>query len=1464
MISVAMHLKNIEAMYRVVDEGEGFAVIVVVSPTRAQAELWQRRLEGSQGTIVGKRSRIFSLEEDWPGGAGQLLGTLYAWRKLEAQGLDDLLSRGGTIAIYHTAGKGMRLSPLPLAEGGNKSAVKLPRLIRVNGQETPLTLLEAVIFQTQIFAPSRRGRLCVFWGDQIFIPERSPDFTGGCQAEIFDIRQELPEDKEEWIRNWQSYGLLIPAQDGEVLQREKQTWDEIGQIKEKGIVRPGPSGKIILGKSLGSFSISQTFLQSLLEEFRPELERKRGRLDTDPHLWMPLSSSCDDFELGGGDPALWERINRLKLRLLAQESKPRLIVDKDLGEKTFWWDFGQIRFYYENLLRILEDSYEGKCLRKFFDLEKNWVKHFRSEELNIENSVLVDSQVTGEVKDSLLFRVKCDRLRSSHSVLFESFFSRAEVDKALTYNCFELENLTLKPGEVRSDTLLPQGRVTVKTKLERDGKKDWSERLQGNFYCYGELGEISGEAAESLPQEKERWQEYHRHRENIRESIKRLKKAFIKPRVDNLVEVVWGGNYIEKLKRLPSSGKKIGESWECSAHPQHPSMIEVGENLEIPLPHLLSLLGEEALGPAIAREFKGGLPVLVKFIDARQDLSVQVHPSDEKARELGEIQSGKNEAWLILEAGKESALYLGFKEEVNQEQFEKDLSSPEANIAEKYLNAIPAGKGDIFFNPAGTIHAIGKGLVLVEIQQTSGITYRVWDWNRQPPRPLHIQKALKALNFKRSTPEDFRRYPQRVNESEERLISSLYFSVNRLNLRPGEQLILETKGSFQVLTCIKGRVKLESKNSVEELSCGESLLVPASLGHYRLTSLDQTQLLKSFVLSPEQINPVIFQTYDVRAIADVDLTDRVVYYLGKGYGTYLRRINRAPSGKLWVIVGGGVRLSTERIRQVLIKGLRSSGVNVYDIGLSSTPELYFAIPYLDADGGINITASHNEAEYNGLKQVVKDKDGFITSINAQQMLELKTIILSGDFLDGEGEKVKIEEGEIARYHNELVKANLRLGRDIWVYLKERWKNRGLRPLLDKISSIDFPERMSPRSWEHIRNLLEIPPDFEPPELAIKHPLQRLKLVIDFGNGSTWRTKQVYLDLGAEVVALNEKPDGSFPAHIPDPIKARYRQQLEEKVKEVAGEEEEKARAIPGYIKKEVVGFGHDEDGDRVIYVRSDGKVVEGDRTLAIQAKQIIEEHYRKGRPGKPRFMGEVKFSRVADEFITQHGGEYIMNPTGFAFIKEGAKRLYQAVKKGLPEVELFGRKIDLSQNKETIALAAELSGHQMSGHEENWIFDDGTLAAAKILGVIARALNKGRSFIELDEEVPRYPVSPEINLKLPTNVLAEKQEVVEQVVRIFQQKGYSIDTTDGGLIRWLDTRGEWLGQALVRKSNTQPMIICRVEGRDEQSKARIEEEFFQALAQVSTKAVPKLDLTSDDYARHLLAELKQAKLEHGD
>ncbi|MHC1636073.1 MAG: type I phosphomannose isomerase catalytic subunit [Candidatus Methanospirareceae archaeon] len=953
--------------------------------------------------------------------------------------------------------------------------------------------------------------------------------------------------------------------------------------------------------------------------------------------------------------------------------------------------------------------------------------------------------------------------------------------------------------------------------------------------------------------ERETWEAYYKRRVEIREAIKRMKEGFIKPRKDNLVETVWGGDKIGRLKGLAISQRRIGEAWECSAHPQRPSLVKIND-FEMPLHHILSMIGKEVLGEVVAREYRGMLPVLVKFIDAQDNLSVQVHPSDEAVKEMGEVEEfGKDEAWFVLEAEEDAKLYIGFKEDVEEETFIKDLSSPAVNIAEKYLNVIKPKRGEVFFNPAGTIHAIGKGLFLVEVQQSSGLTYRIWDWNRTG-RALHIEKARRVLNFNRSERGDFERSAERISDKEERLVSSLHFSIDKINLPQGDELLVETKGSFHVLTCIEGEVELRSEKSKEKLCKGESILVPASLGKYKMVAMKNTQILKSFVLTPQQINPVIFQTYDVRAIADKDIPDKVAFYLGKGYGTYIRRINNAEAGELNVVVGGGIRLSTPRIKKALIKGLLSAGVNVYDIGISSTPELYFAIPFLDADGGINVTASHNEAEYNGLKQVIKDRDGFITSISAKQMLELKELILKGDFLDGEGKYVKIEEGEIARYHNELVKANVRLGRDIWVYLKEKWSKRknGLRELLDKLATIEFPEEKNEKEWARIREMLELPEEFEQPETAIKHPFKDLKLVIDFGNGSTWRTKDVYTDLGAEVVALNEEPDGSFPAHVPDPIKAKYRRQLEEKVKEVAREEEERARRVKGYKKKEVVGFGHDEDGDRVIYVRSDGKVVEGDRTLAIQAKRIIEEHRRKGKEGKPRFIGEVKFSRIAEEFITSHGGEYIMSPTGFAFIKEGTKKIYKALKEGLKEVELFGRKIDLSRNKQPVILAAELSGHQMSGHEENWIFDDATLAAAKVLSVIALSLKEGKNFIQLDEEVPRYPVSPEINIRLPTNVLSEKQEVVDKVVEIFKKKGYPIDTTDGGLIKWEDEEGRWIGQALVRKSNTQPMLICRVEGRDEGSKERIEEEFFEVLARVSTKAVPKLDLASDDYVRYLL------------
>ena len=913
--------------------------------------------------------------------------------------------------------------------------------------------------------------------------------------------------------------------------------------------------------------------------------------------------------------------------------------------------------------------------------------------------------------------------------------------------------------------------------------------------------------------------------------------SFIKPDTDNLVEIVWGGDQIEQLKGIAPSGKPIGESWECSTHAKHPSRVTLQDGSTISLHNLIAQMPEEILGLEIAQEFGGKLPVLVKLLDARQDLSVQVHPSNETASRLGEKDTGKTESWLILDADPGAVLYLGFKEDVNKTEFEKDLTDPKVNIAEKYLNAISVEPGDLFFIPAGSAHAIGKGVFLIEIQQSSGITYRVWDWNRQPRRELHVPQAMQSFNFNKTTRADYEKVPITLRDKEERLVDSGYFSFDRITLSTGEQLHTNTAGSFQILTCIEGQVRLLSQDSKEVLAQGESILVPAALGDYEIVADNKSTIIKSFILTSRLIDPVIFQTYDVRAVADKYLSDRVCFYLGKGYGTFLRRLNKAPEGRLWVTVGGGVRLSTERVRSQVISGIRSSGVNVYDVRITTTPELYFSIPYLKADGGVNITASHNESEYNGIKQVIKTSDGFITSINAEQMLEIKATILGGDFLEGTAQCITIEDGEVVRYHNELVKANCRLGREIWIELLKIWADRGLKSLLDTVITIEFPESRDAAKWTEITKAIDLPDDTAQPDTAVKYPFAGLKVVIDIGNGSAWRTTSVYSDLGAELVVINPEPDGAFPAHIPDPIKAKYRKQLEEAVLKEASVESE----------KEVVGIGNDEDADRAIYVRADGRAVEGDRSLAIQAKSIIDEHRKLRLSGRPRFMGEVKFSRISEEYVVANGGEYIMCPTGFAFIKDGTKKLSQAINAGLDEVELFGQIIDLRDNKEPVALAAELSGHQMSGHEENWIFDDSLLAAIKILTVIAKGRKEGNSFIDIDESVPRYPATPELNIRLSTNVLTEKEEVVEVVVHRFKEKGYPINTTDGGLIQWIDENGNWLGQALVRKSNTQPNIICRVEGRDEESKRRIEKEFFGELATVSTAAVPKLNLESDDY-----------------
>lgn len=196
------------------------------------------------------------------------------------------------------------------------------------------------------------------------------------------------------------------------------------------------------------------------------------------------------------------------------------------------------------------------------------------------------------------------------------------------------------------------------------------------------------------------------------------------------VTKIWGGEKLYQLKGLDIvKDEPIGETWEVSRHQDGPSFDEQGR----PLSEVYSEVQ---------------LPYLVKFIDTTDNLSVQVHPDDDYASKV-EGSVGKTECWLILAAEKDAGIFLGLKKGVNRDSLQKAAESKED--LSQFLNFYPIKAGDFFFVPAGTIHAIGKGVTLAEIQQSSGITYRVWDWNRLgldgKPRELHVQKALDVINF---------------------------------------------------------------------------------------------------------------------------------------------------------------------------------------------------------------------------------------------------------------------------------------------------------------------------------------------------------------------------------------------------------------------------------------------------------------------------------------------------------------------------------------------------------------------------------------------------------------------------------------------------------------------------------------------------------------------------------------------
>ncbi len=316
-------------------------------------------------------------------------------------------------------------------------------------------------------------------------------------------------------------------------------------------------------------------------------------------------------------------------------------------------------------------------------------------------------------------------------------------------------------------------------------------------------------------------------------------------------DYIWGGRNLEKLgRRLPPG--IVAESWEISGHPSSPTVVDAGPYQGRPLTDLLTELGLDLVGRrSQAMLARGRFPLLIKLLDANQDLSVQVHPDDDYARvhEHGEL--GKTEMWYILRARPGAQLIYGLRRGVTREEFMRALQAGEL---ERCLHYLPVKEGDVIFLPAGTIHALLAGVIVVEIQQNSDTTYRVYDWNRVGPdgrpRPLHIEKALEVIDFDRVEPGPAEPQPIEAREGfrRELLVRCPYFTVEKIHLAPGARFAGECTGeTFEIWGCIEGEAMLTWQGDPVALPGVRFVLLPAALGAFAVEGKSSAVLLRTYV-----------------------------------------------------------------------------------------------------------------------------------------------------------------------------------------------------------------------------------------------------------------------------------------------------------------------------------------------------------------------------------------------------------------------------------------------------------------------------------------------------------------------------------------------------------------------------------------------------------------------------------------
>lgn len=301
-----------------------------------------------------------------------------------------------------------------------------------------------------------------------------------------------------------------------------------------------------------------------------------------------------------------------------------------------------------------------------------------------------------------------------------------------------------------------------------------------------------------------------------------------------LKQTLWGGDRIIPFKHLSDNLENVGESWEISGVKGNETVVAEGEFKGMRLDSLVAEQKDKLVGKAVYDKYGNEFPLLIKFIDARKDLSIQVHPNDETAVRQGKTR-GKTEMWYALDSDADAKLYNGLKKQITSDQYKAMVENDTIVDA---LAQYDVKEGDVFFIPAGRIHAIGKGCFVAEIQQTSDVTYRIYDFKRKDKdgnyRELHTKEAAECIDY--TVLDNYKTEYTLAKDERTTVVECDYFTTSLFDVDNGVELDYTNLDSFVILICVKGEGTIEDCNGESmSLQTGDTILVPATETRLKVT-----------------------------------------------------------------------------------------------------------------------------------------------------------------------------------------------------------------------------------------------------------------------------------------------------------------------------------------------------------------------------------------------------------------------------------------------------------------------------------------------------------------------------------------------------------------------------------------------------------------------------------------------------